>query len=349
MKTLLLFCAFSALTAVVQAQSVIVVQNDTSMHTHHTLNEAVAAASDGDYIYIPGGTFAVNNLTIDKRLNIIGAGHNSQATQATGVTILNGSISFASGSDYSMIQGVYITNDMNLTDLSGRVQSNIFISRCSMDRLTLGPYFSYGSSDAVENVLIKECVIRTQTDVANNSNHNVFENCILGSTVHNIEGGVQFANCIFLKENGTVLSTTNSGAFVNCVFHVRYRADLVFSNGNQPSMFQNCLFGCASLANQTAQDNFFFNCYAFNGDVKLLYESVSTELYSDEHQYRFAWNDTLQSGALDFSQLGIYGGLDPYKDGAIPMNPHVESIYVPSQTDGQGRLTIQVNVQAQDR
>lgn len=347
MKTILLSCALLALSAVMYGQSVIVVQNDTSMHTYLTLNEAVAAAIDGDYIYVPGGTYQVGTLNIGKRLNLIGAGHHFGATQATGMTIINGDVHFIHGSDYSLIQGFYLNNNLSLGDNQSRAVSNILISRCNINKLTMGYYMNVGTHDVSTNVMIKECILRSDVDMAYNNNQHVFDHCIIGGQIANVVGGVEVLNTHFIREIGLVLNTYNSGVFRNCVFHIKARNYLIYSNSAAPSSFFNCLFGCP-MANQTDQDNYFFNCYTFNGDVKTLYQSVTATTYKDEDDYHFKV-DSISGMPLDFTQLGLYGGTEPYKDKAIPMNPHIESILVPSQTDGQGRLSIQVKVAAQDR
>jgi hypothetical protein len=50
----------------------------------------------------------------------------------------------------------------------------------------------------------------------------------------------------------------------------------------------------------------------------------------------------------DSSQVGIYGGLYPFKDGSIPMNPHIVSKTIQQTTSSSGNLNINVKVKAQD-
>jgi hypothetical protein len=46
--------------------------------------------------------------------------------------------------------------------------------------------------------------------------------------------------------------------------------------------------------------------------------------------------------------VGIYGGLFPYKEGAVPLNPHISLKNIAPQTDVNGDLNIQLKVNAQD-
>jgi len=51
---------------------------------------------------------------------------------------------------------------------------------------------------------------------------------------------------------------------------------------------------------------------------------------------------------LDGNQVGIYGGLFPFKESALPVNPNIVSKIIASQTNAGGELNIQVQVKAQN-
>ena len=50
----------------------------------------------------------------------------------------------------------------------------------------------------------------------------------------------------------------------------------------------------------------------------------------------------------DGTQVGIYGGTFPYKEGAVPLNPHIQLKNIAPTTDANGDLQIQIQVKAQD-
>lgn len=110
---LMLCISFSA-----YSQTVFVVQGATEQSAHLSLTAAVDAASDGDYIYMPGGTYNIGGLDITKRLNLIGAGHYPDSTEATGRTVLAGTLYFSEGSSHSMLQGVHVHGDIQMGKLS---------------------------------------------------------------------------------------------------------------------------------------------------------------------------------------------------------------------------------------
>jgi hypothetical protein len=50
----------------------------------------------------------------------------------------------------------------------------------------------------------------------------------------------------------------------------------------------------------------------------------------------------------DLSQVGVYGGLFPLKEGFVPQNPHINYKNISAGTDENGLLNIQINVNAQE-
>ena len=70
------------------AQNLITVQNGSKVQFYVSLDSAYVHSVDGDTLYLPGGGY--ESLTVDKRLHIIGVGHNPDSTKATARTIMSG-------------------------------------------------------------------------------------------------------------------------------------------------------------------------------------------------------------------------------------------------------------------
>lgn len=66
MKTLLLGMCMIITFKTVSGQRAITVQSGINASSYTTIDSALVNAVDGDHIYIPGGVYQVNNLTIDK-------------------------------------------------------------------------------------------------------------------------------------------------------------------------------------------------------------------------------------------------------------------------------------------
>ncbi len=347
MKTILSLFLVVAFTLAASAQAVIVVQNATETRTFQTLTAAVEAAVDGDNIYVPGGSFVVSSLQINKRLNIIGAGHVPDSTRATGSTLVHGNIHFVDGSDYSTIQGIFFTNIilMGINSGNGNV-SNLLISRCNMEQLLFSSHSNAGSLGA-NNIHVKDCIIRSHM-YGNNTQNQVIDNCIIGGTVNSINGGFTFNNCIFLFNQGSTynLYFVNAAIFNNCIFSETRRGGLAYSQS--PSSFNHCIFAFAATQDiGTSYGAYFNNCIG-NVDILSLYANVPENKFDYTYDFRLAENSIAIGVGIEGTDCGIYGGANPYKEGAVPMNPHIQAISIPSTTDGEGKLNILVKVKAQD-
>ena len=55
-----------------------------------------------------------------------------------------------------------------------------------------------------------------------------------------------------------------------------------------------------------------------------------------------------KNGGTDGTDIGIHGGAFPWKQGAIPSNPHFQSIQIAPKTDTNGNLNVKIKVAAQD-
>jgi len=51
----------------------------------------------------------------------------------------------------------------------------------------------------------------------------------------------------------------------------------------------------------------------------------------------------------DATECGIYGGIFPYKEGAVPYNPHIQQKSISSVTDINGNINVNIKVVAQDK
>jgi hypothetical protein len=81
-------------------------------------------------------------------------------------------------------------------------------------------------------------------------------------------------------------------------------------------------------------------------DVLQSINSINTFLYTDD--FHLVSGAPGENGADDGTAVGLYGGSEPYKEGAVPSNPHVRFINVDKQTEN-GSLPVEIKVGAQQR
>jgi hypothetical protein len=79
-----------------------------------------------------------------------------------------------------------------------------------------------------------------------------------------------------------------------------------------------------------------------------LYINVPVNKFDYSYDFHLAENSIARGAGIEGTDCGIYGGTNPYKEGAVPMNPHIQAISIPSTTDGEGKLHISVKVKAQN-
>src|ERR1039458_2357679 len=156
MKTIsLILLAFLAVCGNgVYAQNLIAVLDNNSNTFYTNLDSAIAHANNGDYIYVPGGFFNLNN-PISKEVHIIGTGHYPDSTQATSFTQINSPLYMITGSDNSTIEGLVCAGGLFFgTNQSNQVVNNFLISRSRITNISLAQTSPTTSS----NILIKECI-----------------------------------------------------------------------------------------------------------------------------------------------------------------------------------------------
>jgi hypothetical protein len=71
--------------------------------------------------------------------------------------------------------------------------------------------------------------------------------------------------------------------------------------------------------------------------------------------YNYSNNYHLKNGCIglnagtDGHDVGVYGGIFPWKDGSVPHNPHVIFKNISGYTDPNGNLQLNIKVKAQEK
>jgi hypothetical protein len=290
----------------------------TAFSSTSPLADAYAAAVSGDTIYVPGGVFS--GLVMAKRLTIFGAGHYPDSTSATGVSQI-ASIDFQAGSDKSAIQGLLVPGGITFS-YNIRIDS-IVISRCNASWI----YLNGQNIEATncKGILICQNVVG-ELVLQQSSGVRVFNNII--SSLHEMGTNSWIRNN---KING--LYNANYALFENNTI-------ASYSSGIDYNTFRNNVLAVQPAAGNGTWVNNFYNV------------DFSTLFVLQSAWFAYADNYHLKAPATyvgtDATQVGIYGGYYPYKEGAVPAVPHIQSKTIPLQADVSGQLNIQVTVAAQN-
>ena len=80
-----------------------------------------------------------------------------------------------------------------------------------------------------------------------------------------------------------------------------------------------------------------------------IFKNQTGTTFSYTQNYHLRTTSIGKNAGTDGNDIGIYGTAYPYKEGAVPANPHVQSKSIGAQTNPNGKLTVKVKVAAQDR
>ncbi len=340
-----------------QAQNLIAVEHNGTSSFYTNIDTAFMNAVDADNIYLPGGYISSlsGTLKIGKNLNIYGAGCNSDSSASIGNTIISNPIEVLPTASGGMITGIYSNNSLYVHD----TVSNFTISRCYINsNITIG-----GSSQYIpaSNISIIESIITGDVIGACSSTkypiNVVVQNSFIGnasncfsSTNYNNWLGLTCKNCIlsgtsYCNYNCTyTLQYITESSFENCVFIDNYNGGYGFNSAY--NTFKNCMFKGGS---PSVSSNSVYNCI-FNQNIDSIFiKFQGSNTYDIKNNYHLKSNSPAKNAGIDGLDIGLYGGSFPWKEGGIPINPHIQTQYIKSSTDNSGKLPVKINVKAQTK
>lgn len=303
-------------TVAVQAQQIAVVSAGGTTTIYKTLPEAVAGASAGSTVYLPGGGFTLTDtLRITKKLTLVGVGYNITGGNADGVTTISGNIAFNKGSSGSAIMGVYMPG------ASGK--GYIYIGK---------------DGSAVEDIVVKYCwVYRIEI---NNSQ------CIDAVINQN------YVSYIHLGYSEATV-TNNVIYYISYGDGAEIKYNVFCGSSNSPYYCRNCVISnnviCGSVY-ESGSSQFRDNIGSGSNSY---YESIGTSKWADvfvnygsspDPRYDYHFKEAYQQYE---GKVGIYAG-SGFNDSGMPPVPYISYKYIPDHTDADGNLNIKIRVKASE-
>ncbi|HEY5688207.1 MAG TPA: hypothetical protein VIS27_07895 [Yeosuana sp.] len=313
-------------------------QKSVALHSNGTttifggdtpLVDAYEASITGDTLYVSGGNFTMPG-TIDKGLVIIGAGYHPESTAATQKTYITNTSNIFLGDNAS---NLYMEG-MEL--YSGLSKSSGVITDFTLIRCKINGVIGFSGSGDPTNATIVQCDIGGTIQLQGVT-YSLISNCILRGRLDYSNNNI-VKNNIFLYVNSSNAPTysCNSNTFYNNIFTTVYGP--IYSDQGSNNNFQYNIFTGTTptfgttptvLNNYISVDLGTVYVNASEGDYHLLGDASTTYLGDD--------------GA----EVGLYGGLVPFKEGAVPINPHISQKSIQTTTDSNGLLNISFTVEAQ--
>lgn len=333
-KTVFAFFFVAATTWVVAQQKVALQSNGSTsiFGGSNPFVQAYDAAQDGDTIYLPGAIL-VPPAAFNKRLVIYGAGHYPDSTVATNKTILSNHCYIYENADSIHLEGLEINGILYFETDHQVTHANII--RCKMTNLG----FQGSMATPCTNVTVRECNIQNLNlgnasfcvisnnfisgTISGGTNNAIFNNILFYEgayyhyTLHNITNS-SIANNFFVKDDGAILNNCNLNTISNNVF----RSD--------PGQGMNTWINNYTQVDWTT---FFVDVPSLQFDYGYDFHLTDPETYIGN----------------DGTEIGLYGGLFPFKEGSVPSNPHIISVDIPTMTNEDGILEVNVTVGAQQQ
>ena len=335
MKKITLFLIF-----LLVAISYTTAQKSVALHSNGTttifggdtpLVEAYDASITGDTLYVSGGNFTMPT-TIDKGLVIIGAGYDTDLTAVTGKTYIysspgnSGRIIIGSNASNLYMEGMQFQG--------GLYKSNASITGFKLIRLKVADLYFSSTSAIPTNASIIQCEISGNSNIEGVT-YSVISNCILKGRILNSDSNVFKNNAITRSDGFGTLGNCDANAFTNNIF----TSISLISDGNcSYNDFQYNIFAHTSPGLGAESTDL----YNYKGiDMATVYVNAS------EGDYHLLGDASTTYLGDDGTEVGIYGGLLPFKEGAVPINPHISQKSIQTTTNSNGLLNISFTVEAQ--
>ena len=95
--------------------------------------------------------------------------------------------------------------------------------------------------------------------------------------------------------------------------------------------------------------NYSIELNSFHGQSEdLIFIDPQGFTYNMKNDYRLRDSSPGKNAGKDGTDIGIYGGRYPWKDGGLPVNPHIETYDIAGKTDSIGNLRVKIKVAAQE-
>lgn len=325
----LLFC-LTTYPLSIEAQNRIALQHNGLSSFFTSLETAYNAAADGDTIHLPGGAFAFPNNTMSKRLAVIGTGIFLDSSKVNGVSVI-GQLKITSSASESYITGVFFGG----VTIDSTVQ-NVSVAGLSFVRCYL-PSFSFlngTEGNRATNFLMTENYLGSLEN-SSITNFLVSNNIVNGVIwLNNSEINNNIVTSIFARsvkgENSIIKNNVFKSPVQVVVNGNDFAVGFYFNNYNcnVNGVFQPYSQGSGNYSNPT-----------------ISFESLFVNF--SQGNYRLTQTAAQAYIGTDGTQIGIYGGRFPWKDGSMPFNPHISTFNVDPQTDNTGRLRLRATINAQ--
>ena len=338
----------------------VIVENGSRVNNYTRFDTAVNHAMSGDTLYLSElnnniGTYSSyygsGGFHISKQLHIFGTGIHPDSTVASGISYLQGDIIFDFGASGSSISGVYL-DDIYLGQLYKKdTVTNIDINRCYITN-SIVPAGAW-----ITNILIRQNIcgqINCTPNGNNNANwtisnniayhvgylgdNSLIANNVLIDTGTFLYSGSYYIGDIFGNNNTIIENNINLATRID----TNYNLNCTYKNNLTLVPIKNNCSACISSSNIVQHKDSLFTNFG-------TYDMVNNKSQLIRYNFHLKTGCKGIGAGSDGNDIGIYGGLYPWKDGDLPVNPHILSKSIGTTLDASGKLKVNVTVEAQQK
>lgn len=314
------FAIVATLTAMAQQISVVSTTGATTLY--RTLQEAIEGADSGSVIYLPGGSFVSDNLTITKKLTIIGVGYKSNNDNVDGITTIVGNIRFDEGASGSALIGCYITERIMVGYGNNHNVSDMLIKNCRLKWLMVG-------SNCMRTIVSQNYITGSQE-----INSDAYINNNVTGVITNLKGGTIINNIIYCNNDYHLYKIYNTTIVNNIMIGYGRKGYLAYYDYID-YRGANC-----QVSNNLAQTEVGDDCITIG-------ETEWTNVFANYSNTISPNNDYHFKGIYKQyeNQVGIYA--DSGFSERAPV-PYIVAKHVDEQTDASGKLNVKIRVKASE-
>lgn len=325
-----LFTLFSVLSVFGQ-DPVATLQHAGSTQVFYGINSLESAyqqSVNGDTIVLSVGSFSAP--TLGKRLTIIGAGYLPDSLSLKRSTTIIRGIMINTGGSKIHLEGLYVAGNIDRASNFANYDS-LTVKRCRFTNIEF-----VGKNGILEENIIEASITNLGTDA-------IVKHNIINGLVSNIQRGVVDGNILLY-----------STSVFHTLSNVTIKNNIVMCTIRQFAYLNNCV----AINNIFITDVFsFYECLRENNNCEVrnnyviydkqdIFKAFSGTYFDFRDDYQLKTPNNFIG--TDGTQVGIYGGLQPFKTSLRPSNPQIISKSVSTKTDNTGQLQVNFTVKAQD-
>lgn len=306
-----------------------------------SLQQAIDSATAGDTIYIEPSSTSYGTITLNKRLNLYGPGYFLAENSGQQANVNTSKIDFLTingSSAFSSITGLQINQYIDL------YVGNIAITRCYFTSTSFCFYFSGTTSNT--NVLIAQNFMNgTVVHSGGTQTYTVFfrNNYIAGNLSLEPSIVCDFTNNVLGASSS---SGVQNSIFVNNIFFTTstaYNPGLAtYNNGFEHNIFRNNTTSVDTTAAGAGNYTGVNTNNVFQGNTN---NSTDGSLRIIPGSIADGNGKEIPAGTP--TDIGMFGGPNPYKLSGVPAIPTIYDLVVPT-SNTTGGLNVTIRAKSQD-